>query len=106
MLTREQVIQILHEFKEDVKNILGDNFVEMILFGSYARGDYREDSDVDVLIVVKEKNKSVEKIVSDIAYRYFLNMNILISFIITERNINSLNYFLRNNVVEEGVKIE
>jgi len=31
---------------------------------------------------------------------------ILISFIITERNINSLNYFLRNNVVEEGVKIE
>jgi predicted nucleotidyltransferase len=106
MLTRDQVIQILHEFKEDVKNILGDNFVEMILFGSYARGDYREDSDVDVLIVVKEKNKSVEKIVSDIAYRYFLNMNILISFIITERNINSLNYFLRNNVVEEGVKIE
>jgi len=66
MLTRDQVIQILHEFKEDVKNILGDNFVEMILFGSYARGDYREDSDVDVLIVVKEKNKSVEKIVSDI----------------------------------------
>jgi len=58
------------------------------------------------LIVVKEKNKSVEKIVSDIAYRYFLNINILISFIITERNINSLNYFLRNNVVEEGVKIE
>jgi predicted nucleotidyltransferase len=106
MLTKEQVIQILHEFKEDVKNILGDNFVEMILFGSYARGDYREDSDVDVLIVVKEKNKSVEKIVSDIAYRYFLNINILISFIITERNINSLNYFLRNNVVEEGVKIE
>jgi predicted nucleotidyltransferase len=106
MLTREQVIQILHEFKKDVKNILGDNFVEMILFGSYARGDYREDSDVDVLIVVKEKNKSVEKIVSDIAYKYFLNMNILISFIITERNINSLNYFLRNNVVEEGVKIE
>ena len=56
MLTRDQVIQILHEFKEDVKNILGDNFVEMILFGSYARGDYREDSVFDVLIVVKEKN--------------------------------------------------
>ena len=105
MLTREQVIQILHEFKEDVKNILGDNFVEMILFGSYARGDYREDSDVDVLIVVKEKNKSVEKIVSDIADRILLERGLLISvFIYSVKNFNIKNPFL-DNVKHEGVRI-
>ncbi len=56
MLTKEIVIRILHEFKEDIKKVLRNNFVEMILFGLYARGNYREYSDVDVLIVVEMQN--------------------------------------------------
>lgn len=31
----------------EVKNLFGGSLRQVILYGSYARGDYREDSDVD-----------------------------------------------------------
>ena len=34
---------------------LGVSVGRIILFGSRARGDYREDSDYDILVVVKER---------------------------------------------------
>ena len=36
----------------EVKNLFGGSLRQVILYGSYARGDYREDSDVDVMILV------------------------------------------------------
>jgi Nucleotidyltransferase domain. len=28
---------------------------QIILFGSYARGDYNKDSDIDLMVIIKEK---------------------------------------------------
>jgi len=43
---------------------LGERIVHIILYGSRARGDYTEDSDIDVLVVVRDmsKNEADEKI--------------------------------------------
>jgi len=49
---------ILKLIRETVLNVAKENNVEIdkiILFGSRARGDYREDSDWDILIVTKER---------------------------------------------------
>ncbi len=48
VIPREELFEILREVKERLRDILGDELVEVILFGSYARGEAREDSDVDV----------------------------------------------------------
>ena len=47
-MTREQILDFLRENKQ----VMHDRFgVTMIgLFGSYARGDAREDSDVDIAV--------------------------------------------------------
>ena len=45
------VQQVAKEYKESLQNLYGDELVELILFGSYARGDARPDSDVDLLVV-------------------------------------------------------
>jgi len=45
-----------HILKESVKRWGGD-LVSMVLFGSFARGDVHEHSDVDLLLVVKELPK-------------------------------------------------
>ena len=41
---------ILLGFSRGVKNILGKNLRKVILYGSYARGDYNDNSDVDTMV--------------------------------------------------------
>jgi len=55
----------LKKIKEIILNVAKEMNIKIdkiILFGSRARGDYREDSDYDILIVTKEKlNEEKEK---------------------------------------------
>ncbi|MCD6114152.1 MAG: nucleotidyltransferase domain-containing protein [Thermoprotei archaeon] len=37
--------------------VFGENLVSLVVFGSVARGDYRRDSDIDLLLVVKNLPK-------------------------------------------------
>ena len=48
---------IIKEFVESAKEKYNKNIIKMILFGSYARGNAQEDSDIDILVVWKGKNK-------------------------------------------------
>jgi predicted nucleotidyltransferase len=41
-----------------LREAFGDRVEEVILFGSRVRGDYREDSDLDVLLVLRDGIKS------------------------------------------------
>lgn len=48
--------RILRELKKGLVAIYGDQLKSVILFGSYARGDARPpDSDIDVMIVLKDE---------------------------------------------------
>ena len=42
---------VLRRFADDVINLLGTSLVKIILYGSYARGDFHENSDMDVMIL-------------------------------------------------------
>lgn len=42
----------LSQYASRLRAIFGDRLVEIRLFGSFARGEANEDSDVDVLVVV------------------------------------------------------
>ena len=46
----------LELFVERVKENQGDNLLKIILFGSVARGEANEDSDIDVLVILKNRN--------------------------------------------------
>jgi len=46
--------QILQQIKNSVRAT--DPGATLILYGSYARGDYREDSDIDILVLL-DKDK-------------------------------------------------
>lgn len=50
MKSKEEVLQILKEAKPELARRYG--LKRLALFGSYARGDQREDSDVDILVEV------------------------------------------------------
>ena len=47
------VAPLVAEFKQSLQTIYGDQLVSLILFGSYARGDFQPESDVDFAVVLK-----------------------------------------------------
>ena len=46
--------RLLYVFLEKLQKQESDNLLRVVLFGSVARGDAGEDSDVDVLVLVKD----------------------------------------------------
>ena len=52
----ESVQNILTFFVNEVKRVLGKDMDKVIVYGSYARGDYNENSDVDISVIVKNRD--------------------------------------------------
>ena len=53
MCSKNELQIILSEIAKTAKETFGEQLDSVILYGSYARGDYTPDSDVDIMILVK-----------------------------------------------------
>lgn len=42
----------MQQFANDMKELFGNEYRETIVYGSYERGDYNDNSDIDVMISV------------------------------------------------------
>lgn len=100
---------ILLNFSMQVKDILNDKLTKIILYGSYARGDYRDNSDIDIMILTTltdEEIAKTEKAVFNIAFDFQMEYGVDISVIM--KNEEHFNYWLGalpfyDNVQREGV---
>jgi len=63
---KEKQWKALVNFRDRVLKDLGDRVNAIVVYGSVARGKYREDSDIDVLIVGSDKE--IKSKVSEISY--------------------------------------
>lgn len=53
MCSQESLSEILRETRDGMENIFGSQLENVILYGSYARGDADEWSDIDILVLVR-----------------------------------------------------
>lgn len=58
--TNLELNTVLHEFVKSVREILKENFVSAYLQGSFAVGDWDDDSDVDFTVVVEKDLSEAE----------------------------------------------
>ena len=100
---------LLGQYVESVKMIYGTHVRKIILYGSYARGDFGPDSDVDIMILVDMSDLSLKTYAKELSYMtYDFNMdhNLDIKPIAkSEDHFNKwiINYPFYSNVQKEGV---
>ena len=105
------ISNIIQDFAKSVRKMMGNSLDSVIVYGSYARGDYSELSDVDVMLLVSLGEEDIKKIsdqISDLAFDFMMKYGVDISPVIT--NIEHFNYWVDNlpyyrNVRDEGVRL-
>lgn len=60
--------KIIADFKSRIPPEIRGSVKKIIVFGSRARGEEREDSDLDMAVLVEEKLPELEEKLDDIAY--------------------------------------
>ena len=103
---KENIKPIIEEFKTRLRELYGKKLNKIILYGSWARGDAKEHSDIDLAVLLEgEVNQGREidrmiEIITDLQLRY----NTLISvYPVSMKNYRSINSPLLMNVHREGI---
>ena len=111
ILTKPELDNLLHSFVIKLKELLGTHLNDVILYGSYARNEAEEGSDIDVMILVDMPENEIPKIKDQIygyASEILYERSILVSIIIHNKEIfNKRSSFIPffRNVIQEGIKI-
>lgn len=104
----EKLSEILAELRQYLEKLYRARLVQIILYGSQARGDAQPDSDIDVLILLEEPVDFVAEIenTSHFVTALCLKYNVLIScaFVSRERFQQENGGFFRN-VRREGMTV-
>ncbi len=76
-MSNEKVQEIINIFVQEVKTLYGNSIDRIYLFGSCARGDQNDYSDIDILVLldvsedkIPEIRKTMRKCVNDIDWNY------------------------------------
>lgn len=103
---REEVLKLAREFHESLAGLYGDRLVGVYLYGSYARGDATEDSDIDIAVVLegpvnaRRETRRTSEVFSDLCLR---ENCLLIPFFLSEEEHRDTPYAIHRKIVREGV---
>lgn len=101
----------LDEFVTLVKECFGESLKSVIVYGSYARGDYNENSDIDIMILVtlpESQIKQSENRIYDDAFDLELKYGKVLSPVIKNQDFfeywsDTLPFY--RNIKTEGVQV-
>jgi uncharacterized protein len=103
-----KIANILQDLKMQLQALYGDRLVQIILFGSQARGEAESGSDIDVLVVLESLNNPGEEIsrTGHITAQLSLQYNEVISCLfMDETRFNTHNGGLLRNIRREGIPV-
>lgn len=101
----------MKQYAEQMQRIFGKYLKAVILYGSYARGDFNEHSDIDIMLLVDLSDEEIKKYadqVTDVTFDMNLDNDIMIMPIV--KNVEHFNYWVQaypfyTNIKKEGVTL-
>lgn len=111
MCTKNELDMILQAMVKVYRAVYGEHIIKIVLYGSYARGDYHNDSDIDIAAIVQgdravlqEGLRQVWDTSSDLELKYGTIVSpTVIPYEEFEKYKNDLPYY--RNIQSEGVDI-
>lgn len=111
MANIQRLQTILQEVTAQAKALLGQQLESVILFGSYARGEETQDSDIDIMLILdcpSVQARMYRKRISHIASRIGLEYDVVISILVRTKaeftqGIQYLPFY--QNISREGISI-
>ena len=109
MCSESELNIILQKIAETFRAVYGDSLVKVIMYGSYARGDFDDYSDVDIAAIVKGERAALQKdlkkvwdVSADMGLEYETIVSpAVIPFDEYEQYRNDIPYYM--NIEKEGV---
>lgn len=104
--TREEVLALVREFRERLAAVYGERLKGVYLYGSYARGEASEDSDIDVAVVLsgpvdrRLEDEGNSDLIGDLSLR---ENCVLMPVFISEDDFREMPYAIHRSIVREGV---
>lgn len=105
-MSQDELENLLRDIKSGLAELYGDRLYAVFLYGSYARGDQDAESDLDILIVLKDYARySAEieytgELISDLSLKYGLSIS---RKFITENDWVNMDSALLRNVRAESI---
>lgn len=105
------VQMILNKYVSELEKIYGAHLKSVILYGSYARGDFSEESDIDIMILLDLDDMLIKKYrheLSGITYDFNMDYDVDIKPIAKSQEHFEKwedTYPFYKNVKSEGVKL-
>lgn len=103
--------RLLQQYILEIRKIYGDHVKQIILYGSYARGDYNKESDIDIMILLDVSDLDIKAYfneLADITYDFNLEYEVDVKPIAKNQEHFKkwmINYPFYANVAKEGVTL-
>lgn len=103
--------RLLKSIYRNMNKMVGESLKEVILYGSYARGDYDDESDIDIALIVDMDRPGAEKLLRSLMEyisNFSLDNDVVVSLnCIPEKEFNyyksAMPYY--RNIDREGVRL-
>ena len=96
-MSKEQVIELLRQYREQHRLDFGIN--EMGIFGSYAKGTNKKDSDLDVFVDIDKPNLFL---LADIKSDLEEQLNVRVDLVRKRANMNQ---YLKKHIEEDAIYV-
>jgi predicted nucleotidyltransferase len=104
--TREDALRLVREFRDRIAALYGDRLKGVYLYGSFARDEAGEDSDIDIAVILEGPVSDWEeggRTVDAYAELSLRETCILMPFFLSEEEYRTTPYAVHRSIVREGI---
>ena len=105
MKNKESRSKAIEKFVKKAKELLSDDLIDILIYGSVVRGEAKSESDIDVIVIVKREEFKSQMKLASLAFDVLMDTGEYISVqAVMPEDFNRDTIFMRN-VREEAISV-